>query len=209
VTISTLRGGRDTARRLEGCHRRSKPSASAFEVWAEVAVDAAGRIEHPAHELCDRREVRAAARPEDVKRSFAFDEVSTFQQRGKIGNVIGMHVGDGDRIEVLEPRTRLGEPEKHAAAGVNQEARLAIEPHKVARTRPCVVRNGTTRAEDLDGGSIPLSAPHGSGGGSRMLGFGRRRPRPSAATGKGKDENERRTSESGRRRVSRRSACPH
>ncbi len=63
--------------------------------------------------------------------------------------MIGVQVTETDKVEVFELRAGLAEAQEGAAAGIDQHARLAVDPEQVTGRRPAVVGDRTAGAEHL------------------------------------------------------------
>jgi len=114
------------------------------------------------HEFLDARKFVATARADDRQRTLPLTEEAALEQCRKVGDVIGMQMGDGDGIERLEPCFGFAEAQENAAAGIDQKPGLAVQPQQITRTGPGIVRIRASGTENLDR----------DGRGARRKGFG-------------------------------------
>jgi hypothetical protein len=99
-------------------------------------VDIAGKLASP-----------GAGQPQPVA---ARQKVSAFQDGRQIRAMIGVKMRNADEIEVFEPRPGLTVAQIGAAAGVDENAGMAVDPHDGARRSTRVIRNWPARTQQLE-----------------------------------------------------------
>src|ERR1700722_20001077 len=85
-------------------------ASAAIEIARQISKRAPFRVEQSAHEFLHAGKSVAAAGTDDRQRALPVTEKPAFEQCRQVGDVIGMQMGDGDRVARLE--TCLGFAER-------------------------------------------------------------------------------------------------
>ena len=71
-------------------------------------------------------------RPRQIQRIAALEEVGPLEQGGQVSHMVGVKVGDADKIDLFELGPRLAEAQVDAATGIDQDAGFPLPPDHLA-----------------------------------------------------------------------------